>query len=70
LLPARTSPMAELEAAIERLEQAVTRLEAARRVGGRGGENDALRIKEIANQIMGRVDRALARIGRVLGEGG
>ena len=62
--------MAELEAAIERLEQAVTRLEAARRVGGRGGENDALRIKEIANQIMGRVDRALARIDRVLGEGG
>jgi hypothetical protein len=62
--------MAELEAAIERLEQAVTRLEAARRVGGRGGENDALRIKEIADQIMGRVDRTLARIGRVLGEGG
>ena len=62
--------MAELEAAIERLEQAVTRLEAARRVGGRGGENDALRIKEIADQIMGRVNRALACIGRVLGEGG
>jgi hypothetical protein len=61
--------MAELEAAIERLERAVARLEAARRVGGRGGENDALQLREIADQIVGRVDRTLARIRRVLGEG-
>jgi len=62
--------MAELEAAIERLERAVARLEAARQVGGHRGENDASQLKEIADQIAGRVDRALARIGRVLGAGG
>jgi hypothetical protein len=58
--------MTELELAIERLERAVTRLEAARRVAGPGGEVDGAQLKEIA----GRVDQALARIGRVLGEGG
>jgi hypothetical protein len=58
--------MTELEAAIERLERAVTWLEAARRVGGPGGEADGTQLKEIA----ARVDQALARIGRVLGEGG
>jgi hypothetical protein len=62
--------MAELDAAIERLERAVARLEAARRVGGRGGETDVSQLKAIADQVVGRVDRALARIGRVLGEGG
>jgi hypothetical protein len=62
--------MAELEAAIERLERAVARLEATREVGARGGENNAPQLKEIADQIVGRVDRALARISRVLGEGG
>ena len=59
-------PMTELEIAIERLERAVTRLEAARRVGGPGDEADGTQLKEIA----ARVDQALARIGRVLGEGG
>jgi hypothetical protein len=58
--------MAELEAAIERLEQAVVRLEAARGVGGRGGGIDYAQLREIA----ARVDQALARIGRILGEGG
>ena len=58
--------MAELEAAIERLERAVARLETARGVDGRRGEVDNAQLKEIA----GRVDRAIARIGRVLGEGG
>jgi hypothetical protein len=58
--------MTELELAIERLERAVTRLEAARRVGGPGGEADGTQLKEIA----ARVDQALALIGRVLGEGG
>jgi hypothetical protein len=58
--------MTELKVAIERLEQAVTRLEAARQVAGPGGEADGTQIKEIA----AGVDRALARIARVLGEGG
>jgi CAP N-terminal conserved motif len=58
--------MAELEAAIERLERAVARLEAARGLDGRGGEGDHGQLSEIA----ARVDQALARIGRVLGEGG
>jgi hypothetical protein len=58
--------MTELKTAIERLERAVVRLEAARRVGGPGGEADGTQLKEIA----ARVDQALARIGRVLGEGG
>jgi hypothetical protein len=58
--------MTELKVAIERLERAVARLEAARRGGGPGGEADETQIKEIA----ARIDQALARIGRVLGEGG
>jgi len=62
--------MAELEAAIERLERAMARLEAARGVAAREGVVDSARLKEIAGEIAGRVDRALARSGRVLGEGG
>jgi adenylate cyclase associated (CAP) protein len=58
--------MTELELAIERLERAVTRLEAARQVAGAGGESDGTQIKEIAE----RVDRALTQIARVLGEEG
>ena len=58
--------MTELELAIERLERAVTRLEAARQVAGPGDEAGGTQIKEIA----ARVDRALAQIGLVLGEGG
>jgi len=58
--------MAELEAAIERLERAVARLETGRGLDGRGGKVDHARLREIA----ARVDQALARIGRVLGEGG
>jgi hypothetical protein len=58
--------MTELEIAIERLERAVNRLEAARPSDGPGGEGDGTQLKEIAE----RVDLALARIGRVLGEGG
>ena len=57
--------MAELEAAVERLERAVARLETARGVNGREGEFDYAQLREIA----ARVDQALARIGRVLGEG-
>jgi hypothetical protein len=58
--------MTELELAIERLERAVTRLEAARWADRPGDEPYGAQIKEIA----ARVDRALARVGRVLGEGG
>jgi hypothetical protein len=58
--------MTELELAIERLERAVTRLEAARPRGRPGGEAEGTQLKEIA----ARVDQALALIGRVLGEGG
>jgi hypothetical protein len=58
--------MAELEAAIERLERAVARLETARGLDGRGGEVDRTQLREIA----ARVDQALARIGRALGERG
>jgi hypothetical protein len=58
--------MAELQVAIERLERAVARLEAARGADGRGGEADYAQLREIA----ARVDRALAKIGRVLGKGG
>jgi hypothetical protein len=57
--------MTELELAIERLERAVTRLEAARQAAGPDGRVDGTQIKEIA----ARVDRALAQIARVLGEG-
>jgi hypothetical protein len=57
--------MTELELAIERLERAVTRLEAARPRGRPGDEAEGTQLKEIA----ARVDQALALIGRVLGEG-
>jgi hypothetical protein len=58
--------MAELEVAIERLERAVAQLENALRLNGRGSEGDHAQLTEIA----ARVDQALARIGRVLGQGG
>ena len=57
--------MAELEVAIERLERAVAQLESALRLDGRGSEDNNAQLTEIA----ARVDQALARIGRVLGEG-
>jgi hypothetical protein len=62
--------MAEIEAAIERLEHAVARLEAARGAAGHSREVDDARRNEIATEIAARVDRALGRIRRVLGEGG
>ena len=58
--------MTNLEAAIDRLDRAVARLEAARGVGGSARQVDNAQLREIA----GRVDQALARIARVLGEGG
>ena len=58
--------MTELKLAIERLERAVRRIEDARRSGWPSGEAEGTQITEIA----ARVDRALDRIARVLGEGG
>jgi CHASE3 domain sensor protein len=68
--------MDRLEEALARLEQAVARLEAAaagerhesRSSGAR--EIDDAELREIADEVAARVDGALAKIGRVLGEGG
>jgi hypothetical protein len=66
----------KLEEALARLERAVARLEAAagteppdvRLLGAR--ETDNPEVRAIAGKIAIRVDDALARIGRVLREGG
>lgn len=69
--------MTRLEAALERLERAVARLEAARPPGAAGasppaagrlaeGEAENRRRSEAADEIVARVDHALARVGRVL----
>jgi hypothetical protein len=68
--------MTELELALERLERAVARLEAAAGAErpdtdlpcAREADNPELRV--LAGKIAERVDHALARIGRILGEGG
>jgi hypothetical protein len=62
--------MTELELAIERLERAVARLEAGSGAIERGREADDPRLREIASEITARIDLALAKISRVLGEGG
>jgi hypothetical protein len=68
--------MSRLDEALERLERAVTRLEAAGRGdGGEGAvgrwtaESDAetSQLRASAGEIAARVDGALARIGRALG---
>ena len=64
--------MSRLDEALERLERAVARLEAAR-VGGAGRasrrapEAEAAQLRAAAGEIGARVDGALARIGRALG---
>jgi hypothetical protein len=65
--------MSRLDEALERLERAVARLEAAR-VGGAGieasrraPEAEAAQLRAAAGEIGTRVDGALARIGRALG---
>jgi hypothetical protein len=67
--------MNELETALARLDRAVARLEAAEAQrpdiglpGAREIDNPELRV--VIGEIALRVDKALARIGRVLGEGG
>ena len=65
--------MSRLDEALERLERAVARLEAAR-VGGAGieanrsaPEAEIAQLRAAAGEIDARVDGALARIGRALG---
>ena len=68
--------MSRLDEALERLERAVTRLEAAcnssggKAVGERHAaqsEAETLRLRAAAGEIAAHVDSALARVGRVLG---
>ncbi len=72
--------MSRLDEALARLERAVAQLEvacagvaagegqAARRVAAAEAENR--RLRAAAGDIAARVDGALARVGRALGEGG
>ena len=68
--------MSTLEDAVERLKRAVARLELSaepRRsdLGAPDGcQTDNPQLKGVASEIGARVDQALARIARVLGEGG
>jgi hypothetical protein len=68
--------LSRLDEALERLERAVVRLEAA--CSGGGGEAarmrpsaeseaEGLRSRAAAGEIAARVDSALARVGRALG---
>jgi hypothetical protein len=64
--------MDQLEAAIARLERAVARLEAAAAQAGRSNppaarEADDPQLREVAGEITGRLETAVARIDRVLG---
>jgi hypothetical protein len=70
--------MSRLGEALLRLERAMARLEAAA-AGDRGGDETArrlaaaeaenARLRAAAGDIAARVDGALARVGRALGEG-
>jgi RNA polymerase-binding transcription factor DksA len=69
--------VAELEEALARLERAVTRLETALRqaeaqyeasaAGGDADRPDDEQMRELTAEIVARVDAALEKIGRVLG---
>ncbi len=65
--------MSRLDEAIERLERAVARLEAASvggagiKTGRRAPEAEIAQLRAAAGEIGARVDGALARIDRVLG---
>jgi hypothetical protein len=71
--------MSRLGDALARLERAVARLEAACAGAAGGGEAahrttaaeaESRRLRAAAGEIAARVDGALARLGRALGEGG
>jgi hypothetical protein len=63
--------MDQLEAAIARLERAVARLEAAAEAARFNPpavrETDDPQLREVAGEITGRLETAVARIDRVLG---
>ena len=56
--------MSELDEAVTRLEAAVARLEAAADPARRAAEDE--RMTNLAAAIAGRIDAALARLGRLL----
>ena len=66
--------MGELDDAIARLEEAVARLEAASNVAkraaegdhGEGGQLENERVRAVAAAIAGRLDAALAKLGRLI----
>jgi len=66
--------MSELDDAIARLEEAVARLEAASNVAKRAAEGghredgqlEDERVRAIAAAIAGRLDAALAKLGRLI----
>jgi len=66
--------MSELDDAIARLEEAVARLEAASNVAKRAAEGDHReegqpedeRVRAVAAAIAGRLDAALAKLGRLI----
>jgi hypothetical protein len=61
--------MSELDDAIERLEEAVARLEAASSVAKHAAESEQAedeRVKAVAAAIAGRIDAALAKLGQLL----
>ena len=61
--------MSELDDAIARLEEAVARLEAASSVAKRAAEGEQTedeRVRAVAAAIAGRIDAALAKLGRLL----
>jgi hypothetical protein len=61
--------MSELDDAIARLEEAVARLEAASDAAKRGAESGRLeddRVRAVATAIAGRLDAALAKLGRLI----
>jgi hypothetical protein len=71
--------MSRLDEALARLERAVARLEAAcAGIAGHGAaarrvaeaEAESRRLRAAAGEIATRVDGALARVDRALGEGG
>ncbi len=56
--------MSELDDAIARLEAAVARLEAAADPANRAADDE--RVTDLAAAIAGRIDAALAKLGRLL----
>jgi hypothetical protein len=61
--------MSELDDAIARLEEAVARLEAASDAARRAATDERIegeRLRDVAAAIAGRLDAALAKLGRLI----